>query len=259
MAHHLERPSPKGKKVSLFVTCMIDMMYPETGMSVVNILEHLGIEVDFPMAQTCCGQPAYNSGYQNESKQVAIQFLKAFKDAEVIVTPSGSCAAMVLHEYPVLFEDDPQWKAEAERIVSITWEFTEFLVDGLGITDLKARLAQPTTFAFHDSCHGMRLLGLGQAARTLLGNVENATIAELNEHEVCCGFGGLFSVKMSDISGAMLQKKVNNINASDASTIITGDSSCLTQMNGGLSRKGSSKKVRHIADVLAEGLGGERK
>ncbi|GIK63124.1 MAG: lactate utilization protein A [Chloroflexota bacterium] len=259
MAHDSKRPSPKGKKVSLFVTCMIDMMYPETGMSVVNILEHLGIEVDFPMAQTCCGQPAYNSGYRSESKQVAIQFLKAFKDSEVIVTPSGSCAAMVLHEYPVLFEDDPQWKAEAERIVSITWEFTEFLVDGLGITDLKARLPQPTTFAFHDSCHGMRLLGLGQAARTLLGNVENATIAELNEHEVCCGFGGLFSVKMADVSGAMLQKKVNNINASAASIIITGDSSCLTQMNGGLSRKGSSKKVRHIADILAEGLVGEGK
>ncbi|MBZ0316125.1 MAG: (Fe-S)-binding protein [Anaerolineae bacterium] len=259
MAHDSKRPSPKGKKVSLFVTCMIDMMYPETGMSVVNILEHLSIEVDFPMAQTCCGQPAYNSGYHSESKQVAIQFLKAFKDSEVIVTPSGSCAAMVLHEYPVLFEDDPHWKAEAERIVSITWEFTEFLVDGLGITDLKARLSQPMTFAFHDSCHGMRLLGLGQAARTLLGNVENATIAELNEHEVCCGFGGLFSVKMADVSGAMLQKKVKNINASAASVIITGDSSCLTQMNGGLSRKGSSKKVRHIADVLAEGLAGEGK
>ncbi|MBI5929578.1 MAG: (Fe-S)-binding protein [Chloroflexi bacterium] len=259
MENSSDRPSPQGKKVSLFVTCIVDMIYPDTGMSVVSILEHLGVQVDFPMAQTCCGQPAYNSGYHNEAKQVAIQFLKAFKDAEVIVTPSGSCAAMVLHEYPVLFEDDPQWQAEAQRIVSITWEFTEFLVEGLGVTDIKARLAQPATFAFHDACHGMRLLGLGKAARTLLGNVENATIADLNECEVCCGFGGLFSVKMPDISNAMLQKKVNNINASTASTIVTGDASCLTQMNGGLSRNGSTKKVRHIADVLAEGLTEERK
>lgn len=259
MANTSERPSPKGKKVSLFVTCIIDMIYPDTGMSVVHILEHLGLQVDFPMAQTCCGQPAFNSGYHNEAKQVAIQFLKAFKDAEVIVTPSGSCAAMVRHEYAALFENDPHWQAEAERMVSITWEFTEYLVDGLGITDLKARLPQPTTFAFHDSCHGMRLLGLGEAGRALLGHVENASVVELNEHEVCCGFGGLFSVKLPDISGAMLQKKVSNINACTAGTIVTGDSSCLTQMNGGLSRNGSSKRVRHIADILAEGLAGEGK
>lgn len=257
MSKVLERPSPKGKKVSLFVTCIVDMIYPDTGMSVVNILEHLGIEVDFPMDQTCCGQPGYNSGYRDEAKQVAIQFLKAFKNSEVIVTPSGSCAAMVRHEYPTLFKDDPQWKAEAERIVSITWEFTEFLVDGLGITDLKLHLPQPTSFAFHDACHGMRLLGLGKASRTLLDNVENAKVEALNECEVCCGFGGLFSIKMADVSNAMLQKKIANINASPAETIITGDSSCLTQMNGGLSRAQSPKRVRHIADVLADGLTGK--
>ncbi len=249
-----ERPSPLGKRVSLFVTCMVDMMYPDTGMSVVQILEHLGVEVDFPEGQTCCGQPGYNAGYRDEARQVARQFLKAFKDAEVIVAPSGSCVAMVRHEYPALFADDPQWLPLAEHVAAITWEFTEFLVDGLGITDLGARLPEPQSFAFHDACHGLRLLGLGDAARTLLGNVENAVIEDLPEHDVCCGFGGLFSIKMADVSAAMLQRKVANIEASPAETIVTGDVSCMTQMNGGLSRRKSPKRVQHIADVLADGL-----
>jgi L-lactate dehydrogenase complex protein LldE len=243
-----------GKKISLFVTCIVDMIYPDTGMSVVDILEHLGLEVDFPMSQTCCGQPAFNSGYRKEAQEVARQFLAAFADAEVIVTPSGSCAAMVRHEYPTLFADDPEWKPRAEQAAAITWEFTEFLVDGLGIKDLKLRLPEKQTFAFHDACHGLRLLGLGKAGRTLLKNVENAAIVELPQADVCCGFGGLFSVKMPEVSNAMLQEKITHINACDAMTIVTGDSSCLTQMNGGLSRSGSRKRVRHIADVLAEGL-----
>jgi L-lactate dehydrogenase complex protein LldE len=249
-----ERPSPKGKPVSLFVTCIVDMIYPETGMSVVKILEHLDIEVDFPMGQTCCGQPAFNSGYRTEARAVAQQFLRAFAEAEVIVAPSGSCVAMVRHEYPTLFADDPTWLGLAERAASITWEFTEYLVDGLGITDLNLALPQRETFAFHDGCHGLRLLGLHDSARTLLGNAENAEIAELNENDVCCGFGGLFAVKMPNVSNAMLQTKIQNIEASDAATIVTGDASCLTQMNGGLSRKETPKRVRHIADVLASGL-----
>jgi L-lactate dehydrogenase complex protein LldE len=252
-----ERPSPAGKRVSLFVTCIVDMIYPGTGMSVVEILEHLGIEVDFPMAQTCCGQPAFNAGYRNQARQVARQFLRAFKEAEVIVTPSGSCAAMVRHEYPALFADDPRWKALAERVALITWEFTEFLVDGLGVADLKLKLSEPQSFAFHDACHGLRLLGLGTAGRILLGNVENAAIETLNGCDVCCGFGGLFSVKMADISNAMLQKKIQNINDCPATTIVTGDASCLMQMNGGLTRYKSSKRVRHIADVLAGALRGQ--
>ena len=251
-----ERPSPRGKPVSLFVTCIVDMIYPETGMSVVKILEHLQVEVDFPTAQTCCGQPAFNSGYRTEARGVALQFMRAFKNAQVIVTPSGSCAAMVRHEYTTLFADDPVLHAEAQRLASITWEFTEFLVEGLGITDLQLRLPQPQSFAFHDACHGLRLLGLGNAARTLLGNTENATVCELSECDVCCGFGGLFSVKMPNVSNAMLQTKIDHIEASDAPTIVTGDASCLTQMNGGLARKGSQKRVRHIADVLAQGLEG---
>ncbi|MEQ8677253.1 MAG: (Fe-S)-binding protein [Aggregatilineales bacterium] len=250
----LERESPKGKRASLFVTCIVDMVYPGTGMSVVDILEHVGVKVDFPMEQTCCGQPAFNSGYQGDSKTVAKHFLKAFKNAEVIVTPSGSCCAMVRHEYPTLFADDPEWAAEAQRVASITWEFTEFIVDGLGITDLGLELPARQEFAFHDACHGMRLLGLGDASRTLVGNVKNADVVDLKDSDVCCGFGGLFSVKMADVSNAMLTKKMACINDSEAKTIITGDVSCMTQMNGGLSRHESSKRVRHVADVLAEGL-----
>jgi L-lactate dehydrogenase complex protein LldE len=249
-----ERQSPKGKPVSLFVTCIVDMIYPQTGMSVVKILEHLGIEVDFPMEQTCCGQPAFNSGYHKESISVATQFLHAFAEAELIVTPSGSCATMIRHEYPKLFADDPKLAPLAEKIASITWEFTEFLVDGLGISDLSAKLPQKQTFAFHDACHGLRNLGLGKASRELLNNLGNAEVHEMSEADVCCGFGGLFAVKMANVSNAMLQTKMQHINASTADTIITGDASCLTQMNGGLSRQASQKRVRHIADVLADGI-----
>jgi L-lactate dehydrogenase complex protein LldE len=233
---------------------MVDMLYPETGWAVVDILEYLKVAVDFPLDQTCCGQPAFNAGDRSSARQVAIQFLKAFKDAEVIVTPSGSCAAMVRHEYPLLFTGDPVWFEDAQRAAAITWEFTEFLVDGLGVTDLHLRLPQKQTFAFHDSCHGLRMLGLGNAARRLLGETGNAEIKELVESDVCCGFGGLFAVKMADISGAMLERKIAHIQACPAEIILCGDVSCLTHMNGGLARTNSAKRVRHIADVLAEGL-----
>jgi L-lactate dehydrogenase complex protein LldE len=250
----LNRASPKNKPISLFVTCIVDVIYPDTGMSVVKILEHLGIEVDFPMAQTCCGQPAFNSGYRSEAKTVAKQFLMAFANAEVIVTPSGSCAAMIRHEYPTLFTNEPEWQSKAEHVASITWEFSEYLVEGLGITDLNLALPNPEKFVFHDGCHGLRLLGLRDSARTLLQNTENAEVSDLNECDVCCGFGGLFAVKMPNVSNAMLQTKIENIETSEAQTIVTGDASCLTQMNGGLSRTQSKKRVRHIADVLAEAL-----
>jgi len=252
------RKSPKGKPVSLFVTCLVDLLFPETGMSVVQVLEHLGVEVDFPENQTCCGQPAYNGGYQMEAKELAVQFLKAFENAQVIVTPSGSCASMVRKEYLHLFADDPEWLPAAQRVSQITWEFTEFIVEGLGITDLSARLPEPHTFAFHDSCHGLRHLGLGASARSLVSKIKNAQIEEMDDHETCCGFGGLFSVKMADVSGAMLENKIKHIEAAPAQTVVSGDVSCLMHMNGGLKRQGSVPKVRHIADVLAEGLRGDQ-
>ncbi|NJL92740.1 MAG: (Fe-S)-binding protein [Anaerolineae bacterium] len=249
-----ERLSPQGQPVALFVTCIIDLIYPQMGLAVVDVLEHIGIPVDFPQAQTCCGQPAFNSGYQAEARTAARQFLRAFDGAAVIVCPSGSCAAMVRHEYPRLFPDEPEWAARAERAASRTWEFSEYLVDGLGLVDLQLRLPAPRTFAFHDACHGLRLLGLRQAARALIAHMENATLVEMTESDVCCGFGGLFSLKMPEVSSAMLQTKLNHINATPAEVILTGDASCLAQMNGGLARQGHPKRVRHWVEVLAEGL-----
>jgi L-lactate dehydrogenase complex protein LldE len=252
MAEEL-RPSPLYKPVSLFVTCIVDMIYPHTGVSVVDILEHLGIEVRFPLGQTCCGQMAYNSGFQNDARGVAKQFLTAFADAQVIVSPSGSCTSMVRHYYPDLFKDDPEWRARALWAADITWEFSEYLVDGLGITDIGAKLP-PTKIAFHQACHGYRLLHLDHQAQALAEAVEGVTVTELKGYDQCCGFGGLFAVKMPEISGAMLRDKVGNINAADADVIVTGDASCLTQMNGGLSRDDSPRRVVHIADFLAGGL-----
>ncbi|NDJ59489.1 MAG: (Fe-S)-binding protein [Chloroflexi bacterium] len=247
------RPSPRYKPVSLFVTCIVDMIYPDTGVSVVEILEHLGVEVRFPLNQTCCGQPAFNSGFQNDARQVAKQFLTAFADAQVIVCPSGSCASMVRHYYPELFKDDPALRQQANWLASITWEFTEYLVDGLGITDVGAKLP-PTRVAFHHACHGYRLLNLSEQAAALADHIEGVTVTELPGADECCGFGGLFSVKMPEISGAMLEDKVKNIEATDADLIVTGDASCLTQMNGGLSRQNSARRVVHIAALLARGL-----
>jgi L-lactate dehydrogenase complex protein LldE len=247
------RPSPKGKRVSLFITCIADLVYPHSGMSVVRLLEHLGIAVDFLLGQTCCGQPAYNGGYQAEAKQVAAGFLDAFKDAEVIVAPSGSCVTMVRHEYPHLFAGDPL-QPLAEQVSSRTWEFTEFLVDGLGVTDLGLSLPEPATFAFHDSCHGLRWLGLGGGARALVANLGNASIVEMEDSTECCGFGGLFAIKMADVSGAMLQRKIDRILACPADTIVAGDMSCLAHINGGLSKQDHAPRVRYIADVLAAAL-----
>lgn len=247
------RPSPRYKPVSLFVTCIVDMIYPHTGISVVEILEHLDIEVRFPTAQTCCAQPAFNSGFWDDARAVARQFLTAFADAQVIVAPSGSCASMVRHYYPELFKDEPEWLERAEWAASITWEFTEYLVDGLGITDIGAHLP-PTKVAFHDACHGLRLMGLNKQARQLAGAIDGVDVTELKGCDQCCGFGGLFAVKMPEISNAMLTDKVTNIEASEADVVLTGDASCLTQMNGGLSRKEASKRVLHVADFLARGL-----
>ncbi len=236
---------------------MVDMLEPGVGWATVSLLERLGIEVDFPMEQTCCGQPAFNAGCRPDSISVARQFLHAFREAEVIVSPSGSCVAMVRHGYPELFGDDPGTRIEVGRIASITWELTEFLVDGLGVSELELRLPEKRSFAFHDACHGLRLLGLGAGARELLGHADNAAIHDLERADECCGFGGLFSVKMADISGAMLGRKIDHIEACPASEIVCGDVSCMLHMNGGLARRGSSKRVRHIAEVLAEGLPGD--
>jgi L-lactate dehydrogenase complex protein LldE len=247
----IQRPEVRGKRVSFFVTCIVDMIYPHSGMAAVEVLERIGCSVDFPMAQTCCGQLGFNGGYRAEARRVARQFLRAFADSELIVTPSGSCAAMVRRYYPELFADDPVLLPQAERLASITWELTEFLVDGLGIADLGVRLVQPRTVAMHDSCHGLRGLGIQRQPRALLANIGNLTVVEMPDSDRCCGFGGLFAVKMPEISGAMLDEKVQSILSSPIDAVVTCDASCLTHINGGLSRKGSAVHVYHVAEVLA--------
>ena len=237
-------------RVALFVTCIVDQLFPDTGEAVLELLERQGLQVGFPEAQTCCGQPAFNSGYQPESRAVARHFLDVFKGYDAIVTPSGSCAAMVRHFYPELFKDQPE-AALATGVARKTWEFTQYLVDVLGVTDLGTSLPKPATAAIHDACHGLRGLGIGSQPRALLRNVRNLTLTPLAGNDQCCGFGGLFAIKMSEISGAMLKDKMNNIETSDAEFIITGDASCLMHINGGLSRAGSKKRVVHVAEVLA--------
>ncbi len=245
------RLDPKGKKVSLFVTCIVDMIYPGTGMATVELIERLGIEVDFPEAQTCCGQMGFNAGYRPEAKAVAQHWVEAFANSQVIVAPSGSCVSMVRHFYSQLYAEDPAWHATVERLAANTWELTEYLVDGLGITDLGLTLEQPLNVAIHDACHGLRMLNLQNQGRQLLSNVGNLTVVDLPGADQCCGFGGLFAVKMPDISGAMLNDKIKSINTVDADVIVTSDASCLTQINGGLTRQKSGKRVVHIAEVLA--------
>ena len=237
-------------RVALFVTCIVDQLFPETGEAVLEIFEKQGIQIEFPLAQTCCGQPGFNSGYQTESRAVARHFLDVFKSYDAIVTPSGSCAAMVRHFYPELFAGQPD-EALANSVAHKTWEFTQYLVDELHITSLGTGLPTPVTAAIHDACHGLRGLGICTQPRTLLANVSNLTLVPMTGSDQCCGFGGLFAVKMSEISGAMLKDKMLNIESTSADFIITGDASCLMHMNGGLSRLGSNKRVKHVAEVLA--------
>jgi L-lactate dehydrogenase complex protein LldE len=238
------------KRVAYFVTCIIDAVFPDIGEAALHVLEKQGVNVEFPEAQTCCGQPAFNSGFQAETRAVAEHFLDVFKGYDAIVTPSGSCAAMVHRYYPELFKDHPR-RDEAMAIASRTFEFTQYLVDELGVTDVGATLSKPTRGAIHDSCHGLREMHVSRQPRALLGHVKNLTLTELAGHDQCCGFGGLFAIKMGEISSAMLNDKMLNINAADADVIITGDASCLMHMNGGLSRNASKKRVVHIAEVLA--------
>ncbi len=238
------------KRVAYFVTCIIDALFPDIGEAALDVLERQAVQVEFPEAQTCCGQPAFNAGFQEESRKVAEHFLDVFKGYDAIVTPSGSCAAMVRHYYPELFKAHPR-RDEALDIAAKTFEFTQFLVDELGVTDVGAAMSKPTRAAIHDSCHGLREMHIDRQPRALLSHVKHLTLTELAGHDQCCGFGGLFAIKMGEISSAMLKDKMLNINAADADIIITGDASCMMHMNGGLSRNQSKKRVVHIAEVLA--------
>jgi len=240
-------------RVTLFSTCLVDLFQPNVGIATVELLEKLGCEIDFPPAQICCGQPAYNSGYLHEAKPAMIHLLETFQHAEYIVTPSGSCALM-LKEYEHVFQDDPKWHAIAKQVASKTYELTQFIVHVLGVTKIDTSLSG--TAVFHTSCHMTRLLGAKEEPKLLLNNVENLTIQPLTGQSQCCGFGGTFSVKMGDISAEMVKEKVEHIKQVSPDYLIGADCGCLMNIGGRLSREQQTIEVLHIAEVLNQGMEG---
>lgn len=256
---HFETPP---RRVALFVTCMVDMLYPEVGMSTAELLERLGIEVVFAYEQTCCGQPAFNAGYREEARALAIRYMDIFEPllregvVDAIVAPSGSCTTMVSHFYSAaLFEDatDTALRHRAEKLASVTFELTEFLVDVLGITRTNSYFEGKLTY--HACCHLLRELGIDKQPRELLSNVAGAELVELPGAEECCGFGGLFSVKNSGISTAMGQRKSINLSQSGADVVALCDVSCMTHINGILSRQSHPCRAVHIAEILNNQMG----
>jgi L-lactate dehydrogenase complex protein LldE len=237
------------RKAQLFVTCLIETLRPEAGMSVVRVLERLGVQVEFPNAQTCCGQPAFNGGAWDDARAMGRYTLDVLSQSDApIVVPSGSCGDMLVHHYPELFAGDPKYGPLAEQIAARTYEFSQFLVEVLGVTDLHARFAERV--AYHPSCHLSRGLGITQPPRALLQNVQGAQVVELNGATECCGFGGLFAIKMGDISSAMLERKLDAIQAAQAQTVVGCDVSCLLHLGGGLHRRGTNVATKHLAEVL---------
>ncbi len=237
------------KRVSLFVTCIVDQLFPNVGIAMADVLERLGYAVDFPEAQTCCGQPAFNTGYHAEARQVARHFLKVFAQSEFIIVPSGSCTSMIAHHFEELFHKEPAMLAAARSLEGRVWEFSQFLLKVAKVEDVGARLEETVTY--HDSCHALRDLGIRQAPRTLLAKVRGLELREMDAAEECCGFGGTFSVKFAEVSGAMARTKIESILRTGARTVVSIDSSCLMQLQGALSRAGLPIRTMHLAEVLA--------
>ncbi|WP_405080287.1 (Fe-S)-binding protein [Paenibacillus chitinolyticus] len=239
-------------KVSLFITCLSDLVYPRVGQAMVRLLARYGIRVEFPEVQTCCGQPAFNSGYWDDARKSARTLLEAFDDSDFVLSPSGSCTSMVQHYYPKLFQDDPELLAKAEALREKTYEFTQFLVGVLGVTDLGAVF--PRRVTYHPSCHGSRLLGIKDEPASLLEHVRGLELVPLPHAEDCCGFGGTFAVKMSDISGAMVAEKSDHVLETEAEVLVGLDMGCLMNISGNLLHRGRPVKVMHLAELLEEGV-----
>ena len=237
-------------KVSLFVTCLVDQMWTSVGASTVAVLRRIGCEVEFDARQTCCGQPAFNTGYRDEARQVAQRFIRIFEEskADAIVSPSGSCTAMV-HHFPELFVGDKEWEQRAKSLVARTHELSSFLVRVLKIDDVGASWSGKLTW--HDACHGLRDLNLKSEPRALIQKVRGADFVELENAETCCGFGGTFSIKYPEISVAILDQKIEAIERSGVQAVVSGDASCLMQIGGRLSRNRSSVRVMHLAELLS--------
>ncbi|MBM3564739.1 MAG: (Fe-S)-binding protein [Alphaproteobacteria bacterium] len=236
-------------RVGLFVTCLVDLMRPTVGFAALKLLEEAGCEVEIPAAQTCCGQPAWNSGDSAGARRVAKTAITAFETHRYVVVPSGSCAGMIRVHYPELFKGDREWEERAAALAAKTHELVSFLADVCGLRDVKARL--DTIATYHDSCSGLREMGVKAQPRALLASVQGLELREGKEAETCCGFGGLFCVKYPDVSAAITDVKIADIVATGAKTVLGGDMGCLMNIAGRLKRRGSDVAVRHVAEVLA--------
>jgi L-lactate dehydrogenase complex protein LldE len=230
------------------VTCLGDLFYPEVGVSIVRLLRDLGVDVDFPAGQTCCGLPLFNSGYHGDAAAVAARTVSLFRNAEHVVVPSGSCAFMVKHEYPGLMKE-PSLRREAEALAARTYELSQFLVTVLGKTRFTSAVSGRVTY--HDSCHLLRGLHERTTPRTILRNLRGAEFVELPGADECCGFGGSFSVRLPEVSTAILDKKLGNLEQTGADCLVTCDAGCLMQMAGGLSRRRAATRAMHLAELLA--------
>ena len=235
--------------VGLFVTCLVDLFRPSIGFAAVKLLEDAGCTVSVPRGQTCCGQPAYNSGDRANAKAIARQVVDAFTEVDYLVVPSGSCGGTIIKHYPDILSDDPNYAGRARDLAARSYELLTFLRGVRGVTAVDA--ACPGTATYHDSCAGLRELGIKNAARELLATVDGLGLAELPDSEVCCGFGGTFCVKYPDISNDMVEKKAVGIESTGADLLLAGDLGCLMNMAGKLERRGSGIRVRHVAEVLA--------
>lgn len=239
----------KNPRVGLFVTCLVDLFRPGVGFASIRLLEQAGCEVEVPTAQTCCGQPAFNSGDYETTRRIARQVIETFEPYDYVVGPSGSCMATIRAHYRDLFEDEPQWLERANRFGERVHELLSFLTDVMGMSGVEAEYRGVATY--HDSCSGLRELGVKHQPRKLLGSVKGFSLNEMHDSEVCCGFGGTFCVKYPEISTRMVTDKVGSIEASGADTLVGGDLGCLVNMSGRLARLGKGVKVYHAAEILA--------
>lgn len=223
-------------------------MYPQVGVSAVNVLRRLGVEVDFPMSQTCCGQPLYNAGFANQGRKLGERVLESFRESQYVVVPSGSCAAMMRVFYLEMFREDPKLLKEAEELAGKVYEFSQFLAEVVGVDEATGNLTGTVTY--HPSCHLLREMGVRDHPLNILGRIQDLHVEELPNAETCCGFGGSFAVKFPHISEGMLSDKIGNVAATGADTVVSCDMGCLMNMEGALSRQGSPIKVRHLAEIL---------
>lgn len=238
-------------KVSLFITCLSDAIYPRVGEAMARLLAKYGITLEFPTVQTCCGQPAFNSGYWKQARESALTILDAFEDSDFVISPSGSCTGMI-HHYPKLFENEPELLKRANELQSKSYEFTQFLVQVLGVTDVGAVFPHKVTY--HPSCHGSRLLGVKNEPLALMKQVKGLELVPLPFAEDCCGFGGTFAVKMADISGAMVTEKTDHVLETEAEVLVGLDMACLMNIAGNLRYRNEPVRVMHLAELLYEGV-----